>query len=83
MTHDIDKLDSLGFFSYIVKTEKPGLILYTLVFCLGLALSKMVFSNLLGLLFFGVISPFQKISIKRELSNSYDENDIRLNPETK
>ncbi|GGC76722.1 hypothetical protein GCM10011362_26670 [Marinobacter halophilus] len=52
-------------------------------FCLGLALSKMVFNNLSGLLFFGVISPFRKISIKQGLSNSHDEKDIRFNPNTK
>ena len=46
-------------------------------------LSKMVFSNPLGLLFFNAISPFRKISIKQELSNNHDEKDVRFNPKTK
>jgi len=33
--------------------------------------------------FFDVISPFRKISIKQELSNNHDEKDIRFNPKTK
>jgi hypothetical protein len=46
-----------GFPHHIVQRghnweNRDRLILCTLVFCLGLSLSKMVFSNPLGLLFF-------------------------------
>jgi hypothetical protein len=65
---------------------KPGQTYFVLVFCLVLSLSKMVFSNPLGLLFFDVISPFRKISIKQaktgtdlfyRLIRGYSENQNR------